>query len=322
MKPYPSSVSVTYPITPAIDRVKCMLFDPFELGKWFVIGFCAWLAELGRGGIGGGIHNSFRGGDFRHAFDHARDFVVSNWAWVLPLGIFVALVVLTVWVLIVWLSSRGRFMFLHCVALNRAEVSVPWNKFVRQGNSLFWFRLVVGLAGSILLIPLVALTIATVLKMVSGGGPSLTGVAALAGIVMAMVAAAAAFWIIAKLTMDFVVAIMFMRNGLCLEGWRELLGLLSANAGHFILYFLFQIVMGVVIFAIIVAVVLVTCCIAGCLMAIPYLGTVLLLPILAFTRSYSLFYLAQFGPNYDVFALSIPTSPAQTPPATPDGAGA
>jgi len=47
---------------------------------------------------------------------------------------------------------------------------------------------------------------------------------------------------------------------------------------------------------------LVTCCIAGCLFALPYLGTVFLLPILVFERAYSLHYLAQFGPDYDVFA--------------------
>jgi hypothetical protein len=52
-----------------------------------------------------------------------------------------------------------------------------------------------------------------------------------------------------------------------------------------------------------------TCCIACCLMIIPYIGTVLLLPVFAFGRSYSLYYLAQYGPHYDVF----PPDPAPTP---------
>ena len=42
----PSKVSVIDPISQAIDWVKIMLFKPFDLGKWFVIGFCAWLAYL------------------------------------------------------------------------------------------------------------------------------------------------------------------------------------------------------------------------------------------------------------------------------------
>src|SRR5439155_25767137 len=103
---------------------------------------------------------------------------------------------------------------------------------------------------------------------------------------------------------DFVVPIQFARGGACREGWRILLALLSQNVGPFILYFLFQIVLAIAIFALVLMVVLVTCCIAGCLFAIPYLGTVFLLPILVFTRAYSIYYLAQFGKEYDVVRIS------------------
>ena len=64
-------------------------------------------------------------------------------------------------------------------------------------------------------------------------------------------------------------------------------------------------------------VVLVTCCCAGCLMALPYLGTVLLLPVLVFKRSYSLYFLAQFGPEYDVFPPPPPAPPSPGLPPMP-----
>jgi hypothetical protein len=44
-------------------------------------------------------------------------------------------------------------------------------------------------------------------------------------------------------------------------------------------------------------------------MAIPYLGTVLLLPVLVFKRSYSIYFLRQFGPEYDVFPPAPPAPP-------------
>ncbi len=47
-------ISVVDPVIPAIERVKTILFRPFDLGKWFVIGFCAWLAGQTRPGGGGG----------------------------------------------------------------------------------------------------------------------------------------------------------------------------------------------------------------------------------------------------------------------------
>ena len=84
--------------------------------------------------------------------------------------------------------------------------------------------------------------------------------------------------------------------------------MLTAGIGRFILYLLFQIVLTIAIDSMILAIVLVTCCVAGCFMAIPYLGTVLLLPVLVFKRSYSLFYLAQFGREYDVFAPAAPAT--------------
>ncbi|MFO1513078.1 MAG: hypothetical protein U1F83_09235 [Verrucomicrobiota bacterium] len=106
---------------------------------------------------------------------------------------------------------------------------------------------------------------------------------------------------------------MFLRRNKCLEGWRELRRLFTGNVGNFILYFLFQIVLGMVIGTMVLIVVLVTCCIAGCLMLLPFLGTVLLLPVHVFNRAYSLHFLAQFGPEFDVF----PPEPAMTPGAIP-----
>jgi hypothetical protein len=108
---------------------------------------------------------------------------------------------------------------------------------------------------------------------------------------------------------DMVVPIMYLRGGTCVAAWREFWGLLAVYPGQFALYILFQIAMAMAIGAIIVTAILVTCCIAACFLALPFVGTVLMLPILVFKRAYSLYFLAQFGPQYDVF----PASPA--PPA-------
>ena len=72
--------------------------------------------------------------------------------------------------------------------------------------------------------------------------------------------------------------------------------------------------------AIVFMAIIVTCCIAACFLALPFVGTVLLLPILVFKRAYALYFLAQFGPQYDVFppppAPSAPTAamPLGIPP--------
>lgn len=327
----PREISVTEAIEPAYERVKLLLFRPFNLTKWIVIGFCAWLAGLGESGGGGGggfngAGNHFGGGNggqaaeqLRHAYRQARDFVLANLDWIVPVAIFAVVLCLALWLLVLWLSSHGKFMFLHCVALDKAEVEAPWIKFARAANSLFWFRLVIGLIGLVLLLPLLAFIAADILRMVLQGGPDVAGVMSAIGLGLAFFLLALAFALVRKFLVDFIVPIMFLRGGNCMAAWREFGGLLAGHFWHFVVYVLFQIVLSTAIGVIVLLAVLATCCLAGCLMLLPFVGTVLLLPVLIFKRAYPLYYLAQFGPQYDVFprAPVPPESPAPSQPDSP-----
>ncbi len=320
MTTQPREMSVTQPVGQAIDRARKVLFQPFDIGKWLVIGFCAWLASLGEGGgfpggfhLGGSPHGHGRH-SLRAGLDQARDYVMQNIGWIVPLVIALVAVGLVIWLVVLWLSSRGRFMFLHCVALNTAEVSVPWTRFDSAANSLFLFRLVIGLISLAVTLPLVGGLLLVVLRMVIREAVSPGGLLLAVLFVCTMMVLGIVFWIIGRLTTDFVVPLQFLRRSRCLEAWRELRGLLPGNLGNLVLYLLFRIVLAIAIAAILVAVVLATCCLAGCLFALPYLGTVFLLPILVFERAYSLHYLAQLGPDYDVFAPPAAGSSA-IPPA-------
>ena len=44
------NISVVDPIGQSLKRTSEILFKPFDLRKWFVLGFCAFLAYLGEGG--------------------------------------------------------------------------------------------------------------------------------------------------------------------------------------------------------------------------------------------------------------------------------
>ena len=139
-----------------------------------------------------------------------------------------------------------------------------------------------------------------IVGMVSHGAPTIDGIVGIILMVMFAILIAPAWWVVGRLTRDFVVPIQFARHIRCLEAWRILLELLSVNIANFIIYFLFQIALGAAIFVAVLFVVLVTCCVAGCIFAIPFLGTVIYLPVLVFQRSYSLYYLSQFGPEWNV----------------------
>jgi hypothetical protein len=317
----PREISVVEPVSPALERVKVILFRPFDLGKWFVIGFCAWLAQLGEGGGTGGNfnsnagshHNYYNGDDFRRELAQARDYVLDHLNWIVPLVVVLVVVGLVLWLVLLWLNSRGKFMFLHCVALDRAEVVKPWNEFANEANSLFLFRIGLGLVSIIFTLPLLIITIVMVVRMALAGHFTASGILQAVGFSLLFFCAVTVFAIIRKLTLDFVVPIMFLRRNRCLAAWKELMALISGHIGTFILYFLFQIVLCLAIGIIVLGVMIITCCIACCLMALPYLGTVLLLPVIMFKRCYSLYFLAQFGRDYDVFPPELPP-PSTAPP--------
>ena len=283
-------ISVIDPVNDAFNRVKLLLFEPFEMKKWFVIGFCAWLATLGKGGGVG--------------FGEFKNVIINHLPIVIIVGTIIILAILAITVLVLWLSSRGKFMFVHCIAKNTAEVKVPWRKYSREGNSLFLFRFAAGVIVFILIALLAGSVIfGAVLLGGSGGQMGWIGIPAIVIAVLFLIPIAIAGMLFFKFINDFVVPIMYVNGCTCVEGWSQFWGLLKLNKWNFTLYILFQILIGMVIGTIIVAAVCMTCCIAGCLIIIPYIGTVLLLPVLVFSRSYSLYYLGQYGRAYNVFMV-------------------
>ena len=84
------------------------------------------------------------------------------------------------------------------------------------------------------------------------------------------------------------------------------------HKGTIALYFLFLIVLGIGIGMISFMVKMCLCCIS----CIPYIFTVLLLPLSVFMRSYTLYFLEQFGPDWQFFAP--PPSEEVMPVPNPD----
>lgn len=124
-----------------------VLFQPFNLERWFIIGFCAWLASLMEAGGGGGGSGPNINLD-RGSVEQFQREVVQNLPVIIAVGGTLLVVGIVVQIVCLWLSSRGKFMFLHCVATNRAEVRIPWRNYRLQGNSLFLFRLACSSSGS------------------------------------------------------------------------------------------------------------------------------------------------------------------------------
>jgi hypothetical protein len=198
-------------------------------------------------------------------------------------------------------------------------VKYPWSQFRLLGNSLFRFRLVIWILGMLVMGVLAAVGIgAFLISRQSGGGMDMIVIMVIAASLVIGVPSALIFWLILSATEDFVVPIMARRGMMCFPAWKVFWSLLGEHFGRFVLYWLFKIVLYIVITVIVVVFGVGTCCVGWILLMIPYIGAVVLLPISCFSRSFSLFYLRQYGVEYDVFP---PDLSAVTPAGSADVGG-
>ena len=114
-------------------------------------------------------------------------------------------------------------------------------------------------------------------------------------LVMICLGIVAAF--VALLLEAFVIPIMYKYELKATEAWRYFLPWLKSRPLPFFLYGLFVLVLGLLFVVFFGLLCVLTCCIV----ALPYVGTVILLPIWVTYRLFSLEFLAQFDPGFDLF---------------------
>ncbi len=290
-------IEIFKPFGEAFELMKKILFQPFDLKKWLVIGFAAWLANLGAGG--GGIGNFNYPENRREGAQKFNEMIGQIPQPVLITGICVLVsVVLLLIVLFAWLRARGRFIFIDCVVRNRAAIVEPWKEFRAEGNSFFLFSLLVALV----VVPVIVIAgLVLIVPFIPGRDQTEPGVGFWIGISLtAFISVCLVFvWALAS---QLMVPIMYRQRCRARIAFAEAVDLVSSHPGPILLYVLFLLLLAVAAVMISCAVTCATCCIA----AIPYIGTVILLPIPVTLGAFSLLFLRQFGPDYDVWSDFMP----------------
>jgi hypothetical protein len=303
-------IEIFKPFGEAFELMKKILFQPFDVKKWFVIGFAAWLANLGGGG--GGFNYQYNRRDDVQKLNETISQIPHP---ILVIGVCVLIgFVLVLIVLFAWLRARSGFMFVDCIVKNRGAVAEPWRNFRTQGNSYFFFSMLVAFA---FLVVAALLSLPFVLPIIRGGTflhihdvYLISTIAAWAFVIIILVIA----W---SLIASFMVPVMYVQRCHASEAFGIVARLVAAHPGEILLYCLFLIVLALATGIVACLATCVTCCIA----AIPYVGTVILLPVFVLLRSFSLLFLRQFGPDYDVWATFMPPEflpiLSSTPPVPP-----
>jgi hypothetical protein len=294
------------PLSGGWNRMKNALFRPFNISKWFILGFSVFLADLLDYDGGGSGSSSFSNGghfdwyDFFHFPQHALEWLKSNpfWSALIFVGIILLIFIL---VLLTWISSRGKFIFLDNVINDTAQIVEPWRAHSLQGNSLFLWRLVFG--------TIILLSISSILTagfiisynyylgfynletiIIFGAGFFILGLLLI--IILSYI----------SLFLDhFVVPLMHKNRIKTNHAWRLFLNLFNRQAGYFFVYGFFILGLSIIVVIAVIFFGLVTCCCGFLLLATPYIGSVILLPVSYTFRALSLEFLEQFGEEYKMF---------------------
>lgn len=207
-------------------------------------------------------------------------------------------------------------MFLDNVVHDRAQVANPWHEYRAEGNSLFLWRVIVGFLALAFVLFYVIACFAILYARYErlGDGAGLIGPIAL--MVLGLAALLLVVAAIALFLSDFVVPIMYRQRISAVRAWGVFLRLFSLYPMEFIGYGLLVFCFVVILVIAIVIGGLLTCCIGFLILAIPYINEVLLLPVTYTLRAFSVEFLEQFGPEYQVFPRPAPAHNTEGTPQT------
>ena len=325
----------------AFKRMTRILFYPFDIAKWFMLGFSAWLAVMFSGrGVGGGVSLNYKqldsqqGTEFLNITGRLKELLKSIFTgegsfigkisehfqigesilWLIISGTaaFIFLIII-INLILLWLSSRFKFIFIHNLANNLSQISAPWKRFKKLGNSAFWwlfcfmlaltlFMLVIFISACSLFYPVFinflqtgTFTPGTLNSFLSG----LTVLLFFCGITV--------FSFTYYFFDQFVILIMYKDDVSAVPAYWKFLRMLKSHPISFVKFWFLQIVANFICVSAIIVFVFCTCCTAAVLLAIPYIGAVVILPVTTFRRLQSMELMAAFGKDF---------SPYPAPPQT------
>jgi hypothetical protein len=312
-------IEIFKPFGEAFELTNKILFQPFDLKKWLGIGFAAFLSGH-FAGVGLNFPSPFGNFQSHRATQEVIPTHLEQWKpWLVPAVVGLALLFFALIIALTWLKARGNFIFTDCIVRNHAAIAGPWREYRKEGNSYFFFLLAI-MFGVILLLAAILASFIGLVWVKQGAGETVS-IAAI-GLIVSLFVFWVAIVVFVSIATYFMVPVIYRRRCRAVEAFRDVTLLITHNVGSFLLFCLFGIVL---ILAVLVIGAIVTCA-TCCLAALPYVGTVILLPVFVCLRAFGLVFLRQFGPDYDVWAnfmqtefLAILSGVPPAPPPTASG---
>lgn len=214
----------------AFDRMKWLLFRPFNLRLWLKLALVVFfISSFSLNFNGGNI-----GSDDLSGIDVREHLVYIAVAVVL---------LLLIGLVIHFISSLMQFVFIDSVVNKEVQITRGLKKYFSEGLSLFLFNLLLTLAT---IIVIAALIIPLVAAIVYGNIWITIAYAVVA--VSLIILTSVTVGLVRLFTTDFAVPLMYSQDRDILSALRKTLKLVKGNLGQTIVYLLMKIVLGIVAF--------------------------------------------------------------------------
>ena len=256
-------------VSAAIQRTRDFLFSRFQWGTYLKLGLVAILTE----GSWSNLRSSQGGGG--HPSGHGPMIYSIPGLWIAAavaaslLAIFVSLVV-------VYLITRLRFAYFHCLVHNTREIRPGWVLYREPATRFFWMNVVVGLCFLVVIgvaaLPFVAGLWRLFQEMKPGGH---LDVGLLLAVVLPMIPVILLLVLIFILTdvvlRDFMLPHFAVDNATAGEAWHAVWNRFKAEKKQFVVYAILRLVLPTVAMALLFMVLLIPgAIVAGSLGAIMY----------------------------------------------------
>lgn len=287
-----SGIEVVHPLGRAWEHMKSALF-PFSFSTWITLGFITFLADITFGTLRVPEMPKFSGPPKTPRFLEIARWLDSNESMIFVVAAIGFALLLVISVVFAYLSSRATFVYLNNIYFHKADFVAPWQKTRRLAHSYFAWRVILAIISALFIAGASTFFFITYrANLYDELNPQLLLKMLVPFVITApfFLLLALAVWTLRGL----VAPLMYLRNCTCGEAWPILGNLFRRQAGSFILYFLMNLCLGLLLVPIATVMALLTCCVG----LLPVVNQTILQPFHYWIGGYPLFFLSQFGPEF------------------------
>jgi hypothetical protein len=308
---------VTESMGPAWERMKHLLFRPFNIGTWFSFGFIFFLQSCmegggggnnlrmpnlgGNGGSGGGgggssgdTGNNLAG--LVHDLLGSRGPELPETGMIVIIAAIACVVAIPILILMLWLGTRGQMMAIRSVATGQSGIGDQWNATRDAGGKLFKFHIAMTGIGCVVFLPLVGGGVLLAMPVIKDGAGIESILPALIGLGVVLILLMIPLLLVNAMARNFVAPIM-LKHGLgAREGWKRFWAVGRSQVGAIFLFYIMRLLVGLGAGIVGIVAGFLTCCLGF----LPVLHQTLMAPYYVFERAWTLEVLASMSPEFDL----------------------